>query len=111
MPDSFPDERAILVDVEGPLGRRASMLSPEEILVNRMHEALATGAYDATVQAIALLLSVDLDRARLSTRAEEEGLEEVLAALESLLPQVESGTQLESGEVHAIFRKLRGGPL
>ena len=111
MPDSFPDERAILVDVEGPFGRTASMLSPEDALVNRLHEAVATGAFDATIQAIALLSSEDLNRERLEERAVDEGLASALAALGSLAARVDSGDEISSGEVHEIFRRLRGGAL
>lgn len=111
MPDSFPDARALLVDVEGPFGRAASMLSPEDALVNRLHEAMATGAFDATIQAIALLGAEDLNRERLKMRAEEEGLTAALTALETLARRVDSSEELESGEVHEVFQRLRGGVL
>lgn len=108
-PASFPAANEEVVEVRLSTGRTALVLAPEDVLVYRLHEFVATGHRDVASQAVSLLTSPELDRRRLRRRADEEGLGAALAALERLAERVAAGEILESYELHEIASGLRRG--
>ena len=91
-------KRSVAVDM--PTGQAAFVLSLEDALVQRLHEFLATGDFDATVQAIAMMGSPQLDSKRLSERAAEENLQAALVALKHLAERVQGGEEVSMHDVH-----------
>ncbi len=83
------------------------MLSPEDVLVYRLHEFVGTGHREVASQTISLLTSPDTDEQRLRRRADEERLGSALTELRRLADRVAAGDILESHELHEIASGLR----
>jgi hypothetical protein len=92
-PGSFLKPGAEAQEVTVASGRPVRVIRPEDVLVGRLHEFVATGHSDPLGQAFMLLDSSDLERGRLAS----------LLALEG----VERGERLESWELHDAARRLR----
>jgi len=107
-PASFPAATEEVAEVRLSTGRTALVLSAEDVLIYRLHEFVATGHRDVASQAVSLLTSPEMDRARLGRRADEEDLGDALAELERLAERVAAGEVLESYELHKLARALRG---
>jgi hypothetical protein len=105
-PASFPAPNEEVTEIELSDGRKALVLSPEDVLIYRLHEFVATGHPDVGEQSIALLAAPDLDRSRLVRRAEEERLSNAVDTVELLKRRLERGETIEPYEFHDAARKL-----
>lgn len=110
-PASFPDANEEVAEVELSNGRRALVLAPEDVLMYRLHEFVATGHADVAEQSVALLNAPDTDHPRAAKRAEEEGLLEALAESERLSQRLRRSEEIPAFEIHEIARRLRGESL
>ncbi len=106
-PASFPAEEEEVAQVELPSGDRVLVLSIEDVLVDRLHQFVAGGHRDMAEQAMTILSSEELDRARLAQRAESERLAAALVEVERLLQRADHGEQIQSYELHEIARRLQ----
>ncbi len=109
-PASFPAEEEEVSEVELSTGDRVLVLSVEDVLIDRLHQFVAGGHRDVAEQAMTLLSSDELDRARLSQRARSERLSNALVALERLLERVDAGGRIETYELHEIAKRLQREP-
>ena len=100
-----PGEEVEVVEVKS--GRTLAVLRPEDVLVYRLHEFVATGHSDPLGQAMMLVDSPDLDRERLGKLTGREGLTEALREVEQLARRVERGEKLETWQLHDIARRLQ----
>jgi hypothetical protein len=100
-----PDEEVI--EVRLSTGQTALVLSPENVLVYRLHEFVGTGHREVASRTISLLTSPDIDEQRLRRRADEERLAPALTELRRLADRVAAGDILESQELHEIASGLR----
>jgi hypothetical protein len=108
-PASFPAEDEEVAEVSLPNGRTALVLAPEDVLVYRLHEFVATGHREIASQSVSLLTAPGVDRKRLARRTEQEGLSEALAELEKLAERIASGEALEAYELEEIAKRLQSG--
>ena len=106
-PASFPAPSEEVTEVRLSTGQTALVLSPEDVLMYRLHEFMGTGHREVASQAISLLTSPEIDEQRLRRRAEEERLGPALTALRRLADRVAAGEILESYELHEIASDLR----
>ena len=106
-PASFPANDEEVAEATLTSGQVVLLLSPEDILIYRLHEFLGTGHSDAVEQGIALLASRDLDAARLRRRAEAESLLPTLSALEAISQRLRRGETIETYELHEIADRLQ----
>lgn len=106
-PGSYPSDRDRVVTVDSPLGKPVRVLSPADVLVDRLHQFLSTGASDAALQAVALLGVEELERDHLVERAEAEDLSGALEQVELLAERIRNGESVESDELHEIARRAR----
>jgi len=97
-----PEEETVRARLRS--GRELRVLSAEDLLVYRLHEFVATGHSDAFGQAVMLLDVPGLDRRRLATRIQKEGLGE---ALEEAAGRIRAGGRFESWELHDLARRLQ----
>jgi hypothetical protein len=72
-----------------------------------LHEFVGTGHREAASQAISLVASEELDRARLERRVANEGLTEALAVIQMLSERIARGERIETYELHDAARELR----
>lgn len=107
-PASFPAPSEEVAEIELSNGRVALVLAPEDVLIYRVHEFVATGHPGVGEQSIALLAAPDLDHPRLVRRAEEEGLLDATAALERLRLRLRRGETIEAYEFHDLAKDLSG---
>jgi hypothetical protein len=110
-PASFPAPSEEVAEVRLSTGRTALVLAPEDVLIYRLHEFVATGHRDVVSQAVSLLTSPEIDRRRLRRRANDERLGTALSGLERLADRAAAGEVLESYELQEIARDLRGGSM
>lgn len=82
------------------------MLAPEDVLIYRLHEFVATGHPGVGEQSIALLNAPDLDHPRLVRRAEEERLLDTAEALERFALRLRRGETIEPYEFHDLAKSL-----
>jgi hypothetical protein len=108
-PASFPAQDEEVAEVELSNGRRALVLAPEDVLMYRLHEFVATGHAGVAEQSVALLDSREVDQARVVRRAQEEGLLNALTEIERLSERLRRGEEVEAHELHEIARRLRSG--
>lgn len=87
-------------------GRRVKVLSIEDMLLWRLREWLHWHHASGFHQAAHLLLSEELDSARLERRAEEEGLSRALHALRALTTELEAGRVVEEWEIVELGREV-----
>jgi len=106
-PASFPAPAEQVMEVRLSTGQTALVLSPEDVLVYRLHEFVGTGHREVASQAISLLTSPDIDEQRLRRRTDEERLGPALIELGRLADRVAAGEILESHELHEIASGLR----
>lgn len=106
-PASFPAPAEEVTEVRLSTGQTALVLSPEDVLVYRLHEFVGTGHREVASQAISLLTSPEIDEQRLRRRADDERLGDALAELSRLAGRVAGGEILESHELHKIASGLR----
>lgn len=106
-PASFPAPAEEVTEVRLSTGETALVLSPEDVLVYRLHEFVGTGHREVASQAISLLTSPEIDEQRLRRRADEERLGTALTELWRLAGRVAAGEVLESYELHEIASGLR----
>ena len=109
-PASFPAASEEVAEVELSNGRRVLVLAPEDVLMYRLHEFVATGHADVAEQSVALLNSPNLDQARATRRAEEEGLAAALVELEQVSQRLTRGDEIASYELHELAKRLREAP-
>ena len=105
-PASFPAQSEEVAEVELSNGRTALVLAPEDVLIYRLHEFVATGHREVASQGVALLEIAQLDRRRLAKRLVQEGLTNAFEALERLAERVRKGETVESHELHEIAKSL-----
>jgi hypothetical protein len=108
-PASFPAPAEEVIKVRLSTGQTALVLSPEDVLVYRLHEFVGTGHREVASQSISLLTSPDIAEQRLRRRTDEERLGPALTELRRLAALVAAGDTLESHELHEIASDLRGG--
>jgi hypothetical protein len=106
-PASAPAETDEVYEVRLPSGRAALVLSPEDVLMYRLHEFVATGHPGVAEQAVALLHAREIEVARLERIAKEEGLSRALGELRLIADRVDRGETLEPFELHDIARRLQ----
>ncbi len=106
-PASYPKPQEEVTEVELSTGARVLVLSPEDVLIYRLEEFVATGHSSAAEQSVALLASPELDQVRVVRRAEAERLLPTLAAIEALSRRLEGGGSVELFELHDLARSLR----
>jgi hypothetical protein len=106
-PGSFVGPGEETEDVELPTGGRVRLLRPEDVLIYRLHEFVATGHREAASQAVSLYLSSELDRERLHERATQQALSPALTELDRLAERIEGGERIETWDLHEIARRLR----
>jgi hypothetical protein len=106
-PASFPAADEEVAEVRLSTGQTALVLSPEDVLVYRLHEFVGTGHREVASQAISLLTSPDIDDRRLRRRADQERLDPALTELGRLAERVAAGEVLESYELHEVAEGLR----
>lgn len=104
---SFPAESEEVYEVTLLSGFVVPLLSPADVLVDRLHQFVAGGHADVAEQAVALLAADELDREHLGERVREERLRTALEAIERIAGRVESGETIESWDLHEIARALR----
>lgn len=83
------------------------LLSPADVLVDRLHQFVSGGHADVAEQAVALLAAEELDREHLLERVQEERLRTALGETERIAARVEAGETIETGELHELARALR----
>jgi hypothetical protein len=108
-PASFPAQGEEVAEVELSNGRRALVLAPEDVLMYRLDEFVATGHPGVAEQSVALLDSREVDQARVVRRAQEEGLLNALTEIERLSERLRRGEEVGAHELHEIARRLRSG--
>ena len=77
------------------------------MLVDRLHEFVATGHPSAFRQAVWLLGAAGIERKRLEARAAKESLREALHAVEVLAERARAGETIEPWELHDVARGLQ----
>ena len=85
------------------------MVSLEDAIIDRLHSLDSTGDLDSFNRAMTLLGVVELDRARLESRAGDEGLREALDRLDQAAANVAAGRLFEAHDVHDLFGRFGGG--
>jgi hypothetical protein len=91
----------------GPSGLLVHVLAPEDVLIDRLNQFVHWDEPDRGLQALAMLRVVDeLDDARLSTRADAEGLSTALSALRRLRNEDRAPSE---AELRAVARAVRSG--
>jgi len=106
-PGSFLEPGAEAAEVRLASGRTARLIRPEDVLVGRLHEFVATGHPSAFRQAVWLLGAAGIERKRLEALAVSEGLSEALVSVEVLALRVHSGETIEAWELHDVTRGLQ----
>jgi hypothetical protein len=106
-PTSLPAPAEEVAEVRLSTGQTALVLSPEDVLVYRLHEFVGTGHREVASQAISLLTSPEIDEQRLRRRADEEMLGTAPTELRRLAGRVAAGEILESYELHEVASGLR----
>jgi hypothetical protein len=109
-PASFPAESEEVYEVTLRSGYKVLLLSPEDVLVDRLHQFVAGGHREVSSQALSLLGIDDLDRKRLGERAQEEGLVAALEALFELEARGAGGETIETWELQEIAKRLQREP-
>ncbi len=109
-PASFPSEGEEVAEIKLASGDHVLVLSPEDVLIDRLHQFVSGGHRDVAEQAMTLLSSEALDQARLVQRAESEQLSAALVELERLSQRAKSGDRIETYELHEISKRLRLEP-
>jgi hypothetical protein len=109
-PASFPAESEEVHEITLRSGFKVLLLSPEDVLIDRLHQFVSGGHRDVASQALSLLDAEDLDRQRLGERADEEGLTSALAALFDLEERVKRGKPIETWELQEIAKRLQREP-
>lgn len=104
---SYPAESEDVYEVTLRSGFVVPVLSPADLVVDRLHQFVAGGHADVAEQAVALLGAEELDRDHLVARAREERLRTALAELDRIAQRVAAGEAIESWELHDIARTLR----
>jgi hypothetical protein len=97
------------VELETPSGAIVLVIALEDLILDRVREWDATGAYDAWVQAARMLAHAALDRPRLDRRASEVGVPDVLAVMEWLAAEHSAGRAIGVHESHRAHDGMRGG--
>jgi hypothetical protein len=98
-----------VVELRSPSGAPVLVLALEDLVIDRVLEWEATGAYDAWVQAAGMLAHPDLDRDRLDMRVHDIGVGVPLSVVEWLASEHAAGHTVGSGESHHAHEGLRGG--
>ena len=106
-PGSFLEPGAEAQEVRLASGRSVRVIRPEDVLVDRLHEFVATGHASAFRQAVWLLAAAGLERTRLEARAASEDMTEALASVKALAERVRSGETIEPWELHEVARGLQ----
>ncbi|MBA3383935.1 MAG: hypothetical protein H0T20_04685 [Actinobacteria bacterium] len=104
---SFAAEREEVYEVTLRSGFVVPLLSPADVLVDRLHQFVAGGHSDVAEQAVALLAAEELDHEHLRVRVREERLRTALEEMERIAGRVEAGETIESWDLHEIARALR----
>lgn len=104
---SFPAESEEVYEVTLRSGFIVPILSPADVLVDRLHQFVAGGHADVAEQAVALLAAEEVDREHLRERAKEERLRTALEEIERIAARVDSGETIEPWNLHEIARALR----
>jgi hypothetical protein len=97
------------VELESPSGASVLVIALEDLVISRVLEWEATGAFDAWVQTAGMLGHPALDRGRLNRRAHEAGVEVPLAVVEWLAGEHAAGRPVGTGESHHAQLGMRGG--
>lgn len=106
-PASVPAPGEEVAEIHLSNGRTALVLAPEDMLMYRLHEFVATGHADVAEHAVALLNASDIDPARAVKRAAEKRLSTALIELERLSQRLRRGEEISSWELHDVARRLR----
>jgi hypothetical protein len=106
-PASFPAEHEEVHEVTLRSGFTVLLLSPEDVLVVRLHQFVSGGHRDVASQALTLLGSEDVDPTRLRERADQEGLVSALSALVDLERRIKQGETIDSWELQEIAKRLQ----
>jgi hypothetical protein len=107
-PGSFPDKGDEIEEVETPQGRKLRLLKVEDMVLWRLREVLDWRYSDAIHQTIWLLEAPMLDRSRLESRAEEEGLLDPLKLLEERATTHKSqGVPFTDEGIRALAKELQ----
>jgi hypothetical protein len=107
---SFPAESEEVYEVTLPSGFAVPVLSPADVLIDRLHQFVSGGHREVASQALSLLHAEELDRRQLARRAKEDGLQAALRALLELDARVERGETIETWELHEIAKGLQREP-
>lgn len=99
---------AEVVEVRSPSGASVLVIALEDLILDRVLEWEATGAFDAWAQAAGMLEHPALDRGRLGRRATETDVAVALAAVEWLVRERSEGRSVGTGESHEAQLGLRG---
>jgi hypothetical protein len=109
-PATAPAATEAVVEAELAMGQRVSILSLEDVLIDRLHQFVSGGHADVAEQSVALLGHERLDTTRLDRRAREEGLERALAAVRELAERVAHEEKVQPYELHEIAKRLQTPP-
>jgi hypothetical protein len=104
---SFPGETEEVYEVTLRSGFVVPILSPGDVLVDRLHQFVAGGHREVASQAVSLLHAEELHMPHLAARVEEESLEGAFAALLLLDARVQGGESIETWELDEIAEALR----
>jgi hypothetical protein len=96
------------VELQSPSGAPVLVMALEDLVVSRVLEWEATGAFEAWVQTAGMLGHPALDRERLGRRAREAGGAVPLAVVEWLAGEHAAGRSVGTGESHQAQLGMRG---
>jgi len=85
------------------------VISLEDLILDRVDQWHATGAFEAWRQASRLLAHPRLDRGLLNERASQLGTSDALTAVECLAAVAANGQEVESAMSHAVHLTLEHG--
>lgn len=108
-PASVPADEEEVYEVTLRSGLVVAVLSPADVLVDRLHQFVAGGHRDVASQSVTLLGADQLDTRHLARRLEQEGLEAAYRELVFLGERIDRGETIESWELHDMARRLRRG--
>ncbi len=106
-PASFPAESEDVHEVTLRSGFKVPVLSPEDVLIDRLHQFVGGGHRDVASQAASLLGVEELDATHLAERVREEGLQSAFSELLTLKDRIDRGETIESWELHEIADRVR----
>ena len=111
-PGSELPEGWATTDVQAANDLVVPVVSPEDILIDRLNAAVHWSELDMAKQAVVMILSSEaLDETRLRDRAQEEGLADALKTLTEVADRMRDGAKIADDELTELVRHLGPGTI